>query len=79
MCRRYPSSQKGGTLIAAGVHDLVEHERLLACGAYRPAACPRCSADVHIHDYRTRVLAGDEATSTQVARFRCAERVYRLG
>jgi hypothetical protein len=74
LCRRCSSSQKGGTLIATAVHDLTEHERRLACGAYRPEACPRCGQPLHIHDYRTRVLAGDEASCTEIVRFRCADR-----
>lgn len=32
LCRRYPSSQKGGTLIVEGVDDLAEHERRLESG-----------------------------------------------
>lgn len=29
---------------------------------------------MHVHDYRPRVLAGDPAGSTEIARFRCADR-----
>ena len=73
--RRYPSSQKGGTLIAEDVHDLATHEeRLEDPGAYRPASCPRCGACLHIHDLRSRVLHGEPQVATEVVRFRCADR-----
>ena len=29
---------------------------------------------MHVHDYRPRVLAGDPAGSTEISRFRCADR-----
>ncbi len=75
LTRRYPSSQKGGTLIAEDVVDLETHERRLACGdLYRPKACPRCGARIHIHDCRVRGLLEDPAVSTEVRRFRCADR-----
>jgi hypothetical protein len=74
LCQRYPSSQKGGTLIIDGVDDLVEHERRLDSGAYRPDGCPRCNQPVHVHDRRPRLLAGDVAASTEIARFRCSDR-----
>jgi hypothetical protein len=73
--RAYPSSQKGGTLIAEDVQDLETHERRLETpDAYRPAMCPRCRANVHIHDLRPRQLLDDPAGSTEVIRFRCADR-----
>lgn len=74
LCRRYPSSQKGGTLIVRGADDLAEHLRRLETDAYRPAACPRCEAPVHIHGRRPRLLAGDMAGSTEIARYRCSAR-----
>ncbi len=74
LCERYPSSQKGGTLIIEGVDDLAEHERRLVQGAYRPDGCPRCHQPVHVHDRRPRLLAGDVAGSTEIARFRCSDR-----
>ncbi len=73
--RPYSSSQKGGTLIAEDVHDLATHEeRLEHPGAYRPAACPRCGAALHLHDLRPRVLHGEPQVATEVVRFRCADR-----
>ncbi len=79
LCRRYPSSQKGGTLICPSVTDLATHDRWLASGRYRPARCPRCGAETHVHDYRLRWMREDPATSrsTEVARFRCARRACR--
>jgi hypothetical protein len=72
LVRRYPSSQKGGTLIAAGVVDLATHEAgLRAPDRYRPPGCGRCGAPVHIHDYRPRRLARTTAVATEVVRFRC--------
>ncbi len=71
----YPSSQKGGTLIAEDVHDLSTHERRLEDpDAYRPSACPRCGAALHVHDLRPRVLRGEPEGATEVMRFRCADR-----
>jgi len=75
LSRPYPSSQKGGTLIVEDVVDLAEHERRLEHpDMYRPAACARCDAAVHIHDVRPRHLLADPAVSTEVIRFRCADR-----
>jgi len=53
---RYPSSQKGGTIIIEQVCSLKEHERLLNTGSYRLDACPRCGATTHLHDLRPRVM-----------------------
>ena len=73
--RAYSSSQKGGTLIAEDVGDLATHERRLGRpDAYRPASCPRCRSVLHMHDLRPRVLLADPAVTTEVIRFRCAER-----
>jgi len=75
LCRAYPSSQKGGTLIAEDVHDLATHEqRLEAADAYRPSSCPRCGSALHVHDLRPRVLRGEASVATEVMRFRCADR-----
>ena len=75
LTRRYPSSQKGGTLIAEDVVDLATHERRLSLPElYRPKRCPRCGARLHIHDSRVRGLVADPAISTEVLRFRCADR-----
>lgn len=54
--------------------DLATHERRLSTGGYRPAACERCGSAMHLHDYRPRLLLGDGAGSTQIARFRCSNR-----
>ncbi len=75
LCRSYPSSQKGGTLIAEDVRDLATHElRLEDPDTYRPSACPRCGASLHIHDLRPRLLHGEPQVATEVIRFRCANR-----
>ena len=75
LCRAYPSTQKGGTLIAEDVHDLNVHEQRLADPqSYRPENCRRCGAKVHIHDWRPRVLRSEPGISTEVLRFRCADR-----
>ena len=75
LCRPYPSSQKGGTLIADDVRDLAAHERRLAApDTYRPARCPRCGEALHVHDLRVRVLRGEAYGATEVRRFRCADR-----
>ncbi len=68
---RYPSSQKGGTLIDERVVDLEGHERMLACAGYRPDGCPCCGHYLHIHDYRSRQLLADPAVSIVVVRFWC--------
>ena len=71
----YPSSQKGGTLIAEDVHALATHERRLEDpDAYRPSACLRCGAALHVHDLRPRMLRGEPEGATEVVRFRCADR-----
>ena len=71
---RYPSSQKGGTLIDESVLDLESHEHLLRCGGYRPERCPRCNHEfLHIHDYRVRNLLADPAREVTVVRFLCAK------
>jgi hypothetical protein len=73
--RAYASSQKGGTLIAEDVWDLETHEgRLGDPDGYRPEKCPRCGCWVHVHDLRPRRLLNDPAVSTEVIRYRCADR-----
>jgi hypothetical protein len=79
--RPYPSTQKGGTLIAEDVTDLETHQgRLSDPDGYRPPRCPRCGhGKLHVHDYRSRELLGEprrrktEGTvSITVVRHRCA-------
>jgi hypothetical protein len=73
LLRSYPSSQKGGTLIATDVHDAETHRARLAAGGYRPDECRRCGHDVlHVHDYRSRltqVVLAKEAIA--VVRYCC--------
>jgi len=77
LLRPYPSTQKGGTLIASEVRDLAEHERRLDDpDLYRPESCPRCSSAVHWHDLRPRLMVGDSQIATEVLRFRCADRQH---
>jgi hypothetical protein len=61
-------------LIVEGVDDLTEHARRLEVDAYRPDGCPRCGQRMHVHDRRPRLLAGDVAGSTEIARYRCSDR-----
>jgi hypothetical protein len=71
----YPSSQKGGTIIAERVLDLAaQQECLWDPDRCRPAECLRCGARVHVHDRRYRYLRGDADVGTEVLRFRCADR-----
>ena len=75
LVRPYPSSQKGGTLIAEDVHDRQEHARRLCDpDGYRPAKCPRCGHGVlHVHGYRERVLlAHPEMPVATVVVHQCA-------
>ena len=70
----YPSSQKGGTLIAKDVTALSMHlDRLRDPDGYRPSACKSCGHDVlHVHDYRQRVLAAEpEQPVITVIRYLC--------
>lgn len=87
--RPYPSSQKGGTLIAEDVTDLETHEqRLSDPDGYRPPCCPRCGhGRLHVHDYPSRVLRGEkvseddakrvDAPSIRVIRHRCANQTCK--
>jgi len=73
--RPYPSSQKGGTLIATDVVDLVAHmKRMCSPDGYRPERCPTCEHPVmHAHDRRTRQCHLDGAPPViPIARHRCA-------
>lgn len=75
LVRPYPSSQKGGTLIAEDVHDMQEHARRLCDpDGYRPPRCPRCGHGVlHVHGYRERLLvAYAEAPVVTVVVHQCA-------
>lgn len=73
--RPYPSSQKGGTLIATEVECLAEHlARMRLPDGYRPPFCPTCGhAVMHAHDSRTRLCQLEDAPPViGVARHRCA-------
>jgi len=83
LVRPYPSSQKGGTLIAEDVTDRDEHRRRLCDpDGYRPRECFRCHhAVLHVHDRPARVLAADSLEpTTGIVRYRCAacEAVWRI-
>lgn len=73
--RPYPSSQKGGTLIAAHVLDLASHLALMCSpDGYRPERCPTCGHGVmHAHDTRTRSCQLEGAPpQIPISRHRCA-------
>jgi hypothetical protein len=75
LVRPYPSSQKGGTLIAEQVTDRDEHRRRLCDpDGYRPAECPRCHHPVlHVHDHLDRLLVADSIEpSIEIVRYQCA-------
>ena len=66
---------RGGTLIAADVHDLGEHQRRLRNpDSYRPKLCPRCAGQrLHSHGRNQRILvAADATTRIEILRFICA-------
>ena len=72
--RRYPSTQKGGTLIVEEVVDREAHERRRADpDGYRPERCFGCGHDrLHIHDYPERKLRGEAGQPViQVVRYWC--------
>ncbi len=76
LTRPYSSKpqQKGGTLIAEDVHDLLSHRsRLLDPEGYRPRSCPRCRHDVlHAHDHRLRMPRDQpRGTSIVIRRYVC--------
>jgi hypothetical protein len=65
----------GGTIIAEDVHDLAEHQRrLLKPDLYRPVACLKCGAHVHVHTRPERHPCGDGSLPAvvEVLQFRCA-------
>lgn len=71
----YPSSQKGGTLIAEDIEALAVHDRRLCDpDGYRPEHCPRCRHDrLHVHDYPERVMRADgERSWIRIVRYVCA-------
>lgn len=73
--RGYPSSQKGGTLIAESILDRSAQEQCLyEPDRCRPRGCPRCGAIVHVHDRRSRHRRGECLPEIEVLRFRCADR-----
>ena len=83
LVRPYPSSQKGGTLIAEHVTDRDEHQRLLCDpNGYRPRECFRCHHPVlHVHDHLERVLRADSLEPTiGIVRYQCAacEAIWRI-
>jgi len=72
--RHYPSSQKGGTLISEDVRDLETHlKRICDPEGYRPPECKNCNhCTLHVHDYRTRVLAAEpDLPAITVIRYLC--------
>jgi len=76
LVRCYPSSQKGGTLIASAILDLASHQQQLSQpGGYRPCGCGNCGHDVlHVHDYRWRVLRAEpESPAVRIVRYVCTQ------
>lgn len=74
LVRVRPSSQKGGTIVAADVTDLATHERRLCDpDGYRPKFCPNCRATtLHVHDYRPRSLYAEPGQPVaRVVRHEC--------
>jgi hypothetical protein len=74
LVRSYPSSQKGGTIIAEDVVDLETHrKRLCDPDGYRPERCLKCLCGrLHVHDYRERKLRGQrDAVVARIARYVC--------
>ena len=72
--RRAPSTQKGGTLLAADVVDPEMHEqRRRSPDGYRPPFCRACGASgLHVHDYTERhVLSDEEVALVVVVRYLC--------
>jgi len=66
----YRSSVKGGTVIAADVHDREEHaRRLLDPETYRPPPCRLCLRRLHGHGTRSRTPCGE--TPLDLRRYRC--------
>jgi len=88
LIRCYPSSQKGGTLIAEDVVDRATHQRRLSdTDSYRPSRCPKCGhGALHVHDYPIRILLAEPvdaelpARVTKIVRYRCAgcDAIWRI-
>ena len=81
--KRYPSSQRGGTLIAEDVTDLGMHEKLLPDpDGYRPDWCLKCGNGVlHAHDFRERTVSGRQGgPPITIRRYECAgcEAIWRV-
>ena len=80
LVKPYPSSQKGGTVIAEEVRDRATHERRLCVpDGYRPAWCASCGHGVlHVHDYPERKLRAEPldperpAAAVRIIRYECA-------
>lgn len=75
LVRVRPSTQKGGTIVAEDVTDLITHERRLCDpDGYRPKFCPKCGdITLHVHDYRPRNLRAEPGEpATRVVRHSCA-------
>ena len=70
---RCPSSQRGGTVIAAEIKDWEAHQQQMeTVDGYRPARCAHCGGTrLHGHGRRERVLAGDEQCRVEIRRYRC--------
>lgn len=74
LTRRYPSTQKGGTLIAEDVTDLEAHRRRLCdTDGYRPPSCRRCGHPrLHVHDYPERQFCSEKMRCLiKLVRHRC--------
>lgn len=73
LCRRYGSSQKGGTIVVEGVYTFEEHARRVRPDGYRPAFCAHCgSTRLHAHGYRERtLLAQAERRCVRLIRYLC--------
>lgn len=68
--RGYPSSVKGGTVIAGDVRDREEHAARLADPArYRPGPCRRCGGKMHAHDFAARRPIGE--APVEIRRYAC--------
>ncbi len=70
----------GGTLIAAHIVTLEQHEATIANpDLVRPSMCFACAWSVlHVHDRRTRKLDGLGSESTVILIFRCARESCRV-
>jgi len=82
LVRAYSSSplQKGGTLVAEDVVDLVTHARRLCdSDGYRPPWCLRCDGDtLHRHGrVERKALGNPSGVPILVVRFRCADKECR--